>query len=81
MRVILLTQHYPRWAGDGRAAELSSLVRGLIRRGISVRVVAAGERTAEGQIDGVPVRWVRATGRDAAPEHESSSAVAAAPLR
>ena len=59
MRVIFLTHNYPRWPGDFSGAELGSLARALMRRGIAVRVVAAGDTAGDTQVEGVPVRWVR----------------------
>jgi glycosyltransferase involved in cell wall biosynthesis len=59
VRVVLLTHHYPRWPGDYRGATLGALARALVRRGLSVRVVATSqERTADAELDGVPVRRV-----------------------
>jgi glycosyltransferase involved in cell wall biosynthesis len=59
VRVVLLTHHYPRWPGDYRGAALGALARALVRRGLSVRVVATSqERTTEAELDGVPVRRV-----------------------
>ena len=61
MRVVLLTHHYPRWPGDYRGAGLGALARALLRRGLSVRVLAASEEpSADGDLDGVPVRRVEA---------------------
>jgi glycosyltransferase involved in cell wall biosynthesis len=59
VRVIFLTHNYPRWPGDFSGAELGSLARALMRRGIAVRVVAPGDTAGDTQIEGVPVRWVR----------------------
>lgn len=60
MRVVFLTHHYPRWPGDFRGAALGALARALLRRGIAVRVVTAGdERATETELDGVPVRRAR----------------------
>jgi glycosyltransferase involved in cell wall biosynthesis len=59
VRVVFLTHTYPRWAGDSVGAELACLARALIRRGISVRVIAPGEVPGISQADGVPVHWVR----------------------
>jgi glycosyltransferase involved in cell wall biosynthesis len=59
VRVVLLTHHYPRWPGDYRGAALGALARALVRRGLAVRVVAASqERTADAELEGVPVRRV-----------------------
>ena len=60
MRVVFLTPRYPRWPGDFSGAALGSLARALLRRGVSVRVVAPGEESGEPtELDGVPVRRIR----------------------
>ena len=60
MRVVFLTHQYPRWPGDFRGAALGALARALLRRGIAVRVVTAGDEAgAPAELDGVPVRRVR----------------------
>ena len=60
MRVVFLTPSYPRWPGDFSGAALGALARALLRRGVSVRVVASGEKSADAtELDGVPVRRVR----------------------
>jgi glycosyltransferase involved in cell wall biosynthesis len=64
VRVILLTHIYPRWPGDRSGASLAALARALLRRGISVRVVAPGEPGVEQ--DAVPIRRVRIGGRSGA---------------
>jgi glycosyltransferase involved in cell wall biosynthesis len=61
VRVVFLTHAYPRWVGDSVGADLACLARALIRRGITVRVIAPGETTGTSQVDGVPVHWVRTT--------------------
>ncbi|MFL5402037.1 MAG: glycosyltransferase family 4 protein [Gemmatimonadales bacterium] len=59
MRVVFLTHDFPRWSGD-RTGALSILTRALVRRGISVRVVAVSEdKSGTTEIDGVPVHLVR----------------------
>lgn len=55
MRVVFLTHNYPSRPGDLSGAQLGILARGLMRRGISVRVVAPGENGGESEVDGVPV--------------------------
>lgn len=56
MRVVFLTPIYPRWPGDFSGAALGSLARALLRRGISVRVVAPSEEPGgHTELDGVPV--------------------------
>jgi glycosyltransferase involved in cell wall biosynthesis len=70
VRVIFLTHNYPRWPGDFSAAELGILARALMRRGIAVRVVAAGDTAGDTQVDGVPVRWVRTRKHSSLPEHD-----------
>jgi glycosyltransferase involved in cell wall biosynthesis len=60
VRVVFLTHNYPRWPGDLSGAALGSLARALMRRGISVRVVAPGDDSkGRTELDGVPVRRVR----------------------
>ncbi len=61
MRVVFLTHNYPRWAGDVSGAFLATLARALVRRGISVRVVAPSDegRGGDEELDGVSVRRVR----------------------
>ncbi len=64
MRVVFLTHNYPRWPGDYSGAALAALARALVRRGISVRVVALGEDAAERtEQDGIPIRRVRISSR------------------
>ena len=65
MRVVFLTHNYPRWPGDYSGAALAVLARALVRRGVSVRVVALGgedaaERTEQ---DGILIRRVRIPSR------------------
>jgi glycosyltransferase involved in cell wall biosynthesis len=61
VRVIFLTNHYPRWSGDSSGAAISTLARAVMRRGISLRVIApSDEKTGEGELDGVPVYRVKA---------------------
>jgi glycosyltransferase involved in cell wall biosynthesis len=63
VRVVFLTHTYPRWPGDGRGLELACLARALLRRGISVQVVAPGESPGTSQVDGIPVHWAGAASR------------------
>ena len=65
MRVVFLTHNYPRWPGDYSGAALAVLARALVRRGVSVRVVALGgddaaERTEQ---EGILIRRVRIPSR------------------
>jgi glycosyltransferase involved in cell wall biosynthesis len=63
VRVIFLTPLYPRWPGDFSGAALGSLARALVRRGVSVRVIAPGEESvSQTELDGIPVRRVRFAG-------------------
>jgi glycosyltransferase involved in cell wall biosynthesis len=63
LRVVFLTHHYPRWPGDLSGAALASLARALLRRGISVRVVAPGDAASgPNDVDGIAVRRVRIAG-------------------
>jgi glycosyltransferase involved in cell wall biosynthesis len=61
VRVVFLTHNYPRWAGDVSGAFLATLARGLVRRGIMVRVIAPSDegRGGEDELDGIQVRRVR----------------------
>jgi glycosyltransferase involved in cell wall biosynthesis len=60
VRVVFLTHNYPRWPGDFSGAALAALARALVRRGISVRVVAPSEdSTGRADLDGVTVNRVR----------------------
>ena len=61
MRVVFLTHNYPRWTGDVSGAFLATLAGGLVRRGVSVRVIAPSDegRGGEEELDGVLVRRVR----------------------
>ena len=64
MRVVFLTHNYPRWPGDYSGAALATLARALVRRGVSVRVVALGEDPAERtEQDGIPIRRVGISNR------------------
>jgi glycosyltransferase involved in cell wall biosynthesis len=59
VRVVFLTHNYPRWPGDFSGAALGSLARALVRRGISVQVVAPSEQgTGRAELDGVSVERV-----------------------
>jgi glycosyltransferase involved in cell wall biosynthesis len=84
VRVVFLTNHYPRWAGDRSGAALGSLARALMRRGISVRVLApTDEKTGEGELEGVPVRRVKSTATlcDAHADGDSIGAALSSPMR
>lgn len=60
MRVVFLTHNYPRWPGDFSGAALAALARALVRRGVSVRVVAPTEDGGgKAELDGVTVNRVR----------------------
>ena len=59
MRVVFLTHHYPKRPGDTSGAALGILARALVRRGISVRVVAPGEESGVTEVDGIPVTRAR----------------------
>jgi glycosyltransferase involved in cell wall biosynthesis len=60
VRVVLLTHDFPRWSGHRSGAALGALARALIRRGISVCVVAPSlEMAGPVELDGVPVHLVR----------------------
>jgi glycosyltransferase involved in cell wall biosynthesis len=62
LRVVFLTHHYPHWSGDRSGAPLAALARALMRRGISVRVVASSDdQIGDGELDGVPVHRVRSS--------------------
>jgi glycosyltransferase involved in cell wall biosynthesis len=64
VRVVFVTHSYPRWPGDYSGAALAALARALVRRGISVRVVALGADAAERiEQDGVLIRRVRISSR------------------
>lgn len=83
MQVVFLTHNYPRWPGDLSGAPLGSLARALMRRGISVRVVAPTDDSAgKSELDGVPVHRVRFTGirGDSSSEADPLAAVLSSPL-
>jgi glycosyltransferase involved in cell wall biosynthesis len=64
VRVVFVTHHYPRWPGDFSGAALATLARALVRRGVSVRVVAPSEDSAERvELEGVIVQRVRIPSR------------------
>jgi glycosyltransferase involved in cell wall biosynthesis len=64
VRVVFLTHNYPRWPGDFSGAALGALARALVRRGISVQVVAPSEESSgKTEVDGVSVHRVRIAGR------------------
>jgi glycosyltransferase involved in cell wall biosynthesis len=70
VRVVILTHNYPRWPGDHSGAPLGALARALLRRGISVRVVAPSKNTTEkSELDGVAIQRVPVRG---ALDHGSS---------
>ena len=61
MRVVFLTPEFPRRSSDHSGAPLLVLARALMRRGISIRVVAAGsENAGVTELEGISVRRVRA---------------------
>ena len=61
MRVVFLTHNYPRTPGDLSGSFLATLARGLVGRGIEVRVVAPSDAGEGGEetVDGVGIRRVR----------------------
>jgi glycosyltransferase involved in cell wall biosynthesis len=62
VRVVFLTNHYPRWTGDRSGAALATLVRALTRRGITIRVIApTDEQPGDTELDGIPVHRVKST--------------------
>jgi teichuronic acid biosynthesis glycosyltransferase TuaC len=63
VRVVLVTHHYPRWPGDFSGAALGTLSRALVRRGVSVRVIAPSEESTRTELDGVIVQRVRIPSR------------------
>lgn len=64
MRVVLLTHHYPRWPGDISGAALAVLARALVRRGLSVRVLApTDEPTGRAELEGVDIHRVKVSRR------------------
>ena len=64
MRVVFLTHSYPRWPGDFFGAALAALARALVRRGMSVRVVAPGGGAAStAELDGVLVHRIPVSAR------------------
>jgi hypothetical protein len=64
VRVVFLTNHYPRWTGDPSGAGLATLARALARRGIRIQVIApTDEQAGDGELDGVPVHRVKSTAR------------------
>jgi glycosyltransferase involved in cell wall biosynthesis len=81
VRVVFLTPSYPRWPGDFSGAALGSLARALLRRGISIRVVApTDEAGGQTELEGVPVRRVRCVGsRSARSDHDGLSGNPRAP--
>ncbi len=69
VRVVFLTHNFPRFSGDISGAFLVELAQELVRRDISVRVVAPSDKGRPGgpSVDGIPVRRVRYAG----PESET----------
>jgi hypothetical protein len=62
VRVVFLTNHYPRWTGDPSGAALATLARALARRGISIHVIApTDEQPGDGELEGIPVHRVKST--------------------
>jgi glycosyltransferase involved in cell wall biosynthesis len=61
VRVVFLTHNYPRNPGDLAGSFLATLGRGLVRRGVDVRVVAPSDAGEGGEetMDGVTIRRVR----------------------
>jgi glycosyltransferase involved in cell wall biosynthesis len=79
VRVVFLTHNYPRWPGDVSGAVLGSLARALLRRGVSVRVVAPSDESAGNtELDGVPVHRVRIVGSVA--EYDGLAAGSRSPM-
>jgi glycosyltransferase involved in cell wall biosynthesis len=59
VRVVFLTHRYPRRPSDPSGAPLGILAQALVRRGISVRVVVAGDESGFIEVDGIPVTQTR----------------------
>ena len=59
MRVVFLTHNYLRKPGDASSAPLEPLIRALMRRRISVRVVTPSDQDGDSVIAGVQVASVR----------------------
>ena len=59
MRVVFLTHNYPRRPATLPARPLGALARALVRRGLSVRIIAPADEGGEAVVDGVPVLRVR----------------------
>jgi glycosyltransferase involved in cell wall biosynthesis len=84
VRVVFLTHNYPRWPGDFSGAALGALARALVRRGVSVRVVAPSEDGAgHAELDGVSVQRVRIPGRlsHTISDQDGFAAALSSPLR
>ncbi|MGH7507842.1 MAG: glycosyltransferase [Gemmatimonadales bacterium] len=82
MRVVFLTHNFPGGPADLSGAELSTLARAIMRRGIAVRVVTSGDETGETRIDGVPVHRVRvaASLRKTVSSHDGMAALLRSPV-
>src|SRR4029078_5934178 len=65
VRVVFLNHNYPRWPGDYSGAALAVLARALVRRGVSVRVVALGgdDAAERPEQEGIMIRRVRIPSR------------------
>jgi glycosyltransferase involved in cell wall biosynthesis len=59
VRVVFLTHNYLSKAGDTSGAPLATLARALLRRGLSLRIIAPAGEGGETVVDGVPVLRVR----------------------
>ncbi len=59
MRVVFLTHNYLSKSGDTSGPPLGGLARALLRRGLSVRIIAPADEGGEAVLDGVPVLRVR----------------------
>jgi glycosyltransferase involved in cell wall biosynthesis len=82
VRVVFLANHFPRWVGDQSGAALGTLARALMRRGISLHVVAPSDETiGAGELDGIPVHRVKSTFRDGYGNGDGLGAALRSPLR
>jgi glycosyltransferase involved in cell wall biosynthesis len=59
VRVVFLTHNYLSKSGDTSNASLGALARALMRRGMSVRIIAPSAEAGEAVMEGVAVRRVR----------------------
>lgn len=61
MRLLFVTHNYPRHAGDVAGSFLHPVARELVRRGVSLQVIAPSDRGDAGgtMLDDVPVRRIR----------------------